>query len=434
MVNVLTERFAIDFREGIDSNLGVGYVNDDTIPGALLQQALAAVLADPVRYRNALNYGGAEGSPALRSAIRNYYTENNIGNLTADDFSNIIVTIGANGATSILESFSEVLEPGIVITADPFYYIYCDTLQRKGFEVVTVPEDEHGIRIDLLEKKLEDIPISRLRFFYIVTVNNPTSTILANSRKKQIVAIAEELSKKQGQLIPVLFDRAYEDIIHDAAIEKPVSGLKFETFASVCEIGTFSKAVAPALRIGYMLTRNRELSDLIVQKVSDTGFSAPLMNQEITAWILEHHIQEQLRTVNEGYRTKARQIMQYLKSALGEYLLDLRGGSAGFYFYLTLPVATHEDTPFYRYLSRTTGENNIDGYPDKKPRLMYIPGSCCVNPNGIMQDIGRRQLRISYGFETMEQIRRAVHLIREAVEYSLSLTGTGARYQKNGLN
>ncbi len=44
-----------------------------------------------------------------------------------------------------------------------------------------------------------------------------------------------------------------------------------------------------------------------------------------------------------------------------------------------------------------------------------------------MQDIGRRQLRISYGFETTEQIRRAVHLIREAVEYSLSLTGTDAQ-------
>lgn len=420
-VNEMTAQFAGDFREGTDINLGVGYVNDATIPGDMIQKALSEVLSDSVHYRNALNYGGAEGSPALRSAIVHYYTEQRTDGLCREDFGNISVCIGANGATSILDSFAEIIEPGIVITADPWYYIYCDTLKRKGFDVITVPEDENGIRIDLLETELQRIDIAQLRFFYIVTVNNPTCTILENSRRKKLIDSAQSLSDAAGYLIPVLFDKAYEDIIHDTTHEKPISGLKYDPSGIVFEIGTFSKVIAPALRIGYMLTRNDAIAKLIVQKISDIGFSAPLITQEITAWLLEHHISDQLRKVNAGYRTKAETIKQWLYDILGDDLCAVKGGKAGFYFYLTLSVATGKESRFHRYLSRTTGDEKIDGHPEKHPRLVYIPGSCCVNPHGQMKNAAEKQLRISYGFEHIGTVRKAIVLIKEAIVYVKSI-------------
>ncbi|MBK8805998.1 MAG: hypothetical protein IPO21_04850 [Bacteroidales bacterium] len=83
--------------------MGVGYVNDDTIPAELIATAFKEVINDPVTYRNALNYGGADGSPALKTAIKKYYIDNAIGGLTVD-FTKIAISIGANGATSILNA------------------------------------------------------------------------------------------------------------------------------------------------------------------------------------------------------------------------------------------------------------------------------------------------------------------------------------------
>lgn len=419
-INKMTESFAEDFRESYDINLGVGYVNDKTIPGDLIKDALDKVLSDPLKYRNALNYGGAQGSPNLRKSIKDFYVRNKIGGLSESDFDDKEIVIGVNGATSLLECFADIVEPGIVITADPYYYIYCETLVRKGFEVISIPEDEHGIKTELLEEKLKTIDPGKLSFFYIVTINNPSCSILSNERREQIVQLAEQYSTIAEKTIPVIFDRAYEDIIHSQGLEAPVSGITFDNSDCVFEIGTLSKIVAPALRIGYMIAPKCEFAKLIVQKISDIGFSAPLITQEIASYILDNHIESQLQKVKQAYHEKAEVIKAYLIEKLGDNIEEIIGGDAGFYFYITLKhTETHKDSTFFKFISRTTGDTDADGYPDKKERLVFIPGSCCVNPNGSITEKGKRQFRISFGFEETERVLKAIDIIAEGVDFSI---------------
>ena len=144
-VNKMMAAFANDFRDGIDINLGVGYVNEKTIPDQLLVEAMAAVASHPEKYRQPFNYGGPQGSPNLIGALRRFYDQHHIGGLDAAALANFEIVIGANGATSILDALADLFAPGIVITADPMYYIYCNQLERKGFRVVTVPEDKEGL-------------------------------------------------------------------------------------------------------------------------------------------------------------------------------------------------------------------------------------------------------------------------------------------------
>jgi len=426
-VNRMMASFAAEFRQDTDINLGVGYVNERTIPRTLIVEAMDAVLNNPAKYKAALNYGGPRGSANLVASLKRFLVENNIGALTEEILAQKEIIIGPSGATSLLDGIAQVVKPGIVITHDPMYYIYCNYLERMGFEVVTVPEDHDGMIIERVAEKLKKLGPRKkdVRFFYAVTVNNPTGTIIANDRVRQLIHTARGLSVQQQRKVPVILDSAYADLVHDETVEPFTSGLACDDAGLVYELGTLSKILSPALRVGYMMGSDGPFMRAMIQKTSDVGFSAPLITQEIASYLLDHHVKGQINRVKAGYRDKARTIRQWIEGQLGEYLDDYTGGKAGFYFYLTFKdIHTTEQSPFFNYLARTTGDPDIDGPENnKKPRVIYVPGQFCVHPRGELVETGKRQLRLSYGFEETERIERAIMVMREAAAYAHTTTG-----------
>jgi DNA-binding transcriptional MocR family regulator len=393
-------------------------VNEGTIPREAIQDAVRAVLAQPWKYRQALNYGGPEGSANLIGSIRRFHVENRIGGLAQEALAKRRVIVGPSGATSLLEGIAHLLAPGIVVTSDPMYYIYCNFLERRGFEVLAVPEDEEGLDTARLEARLVELGPrrERVRCFYVVTVSNPTCSILSNARRRRLVEIASRLSRELGRKVPVFFDKAYDDLVHDPSVERPESGLLHDELGIAYEIGTLSKILAPALRVGYMMGSDGPFLRAMVQKTSDVGFSAPLITQEVASYLLDHHVAAQVERVNRGYREKAQAVRAWLDEQLGGRLAACSGGRAGFYYYLTFrEVETHERSAFFRFLSRTTGDETVDGPPGSRlPRVSYVPGEFCVHPRGELVEAGKRQLRLSYGFEELPRIREAIAMMRQA--------------------
>ena len=421
-VNRLMTDFAVGFRDGRDINLGVGYVNERTIPHEQIQLACEKVIAHREKYRAALNYGGAQGSPNLIESLRRFHIENKIGGITEQTLNSRDIVIGANGATSLLESVTHLLPAGIVLTADPMYYIYCNDLERKGFKVIAVPEDDEGLDTERLKVKLAALgdESAGIRFFYVVTINNPTCTILSNNRKQELVDIVTRLSYETGRKIPLFFDNAYSDLVHDDTVAPLVSALCYDELGIVYEVGTLSKILAPGLRIGYLIGAKGPFLNSIIQRTSDIGFSAPLINQEIASYLLDHGIESQIEKVNNGYQQKAKQVKTWMAELIGDNIQECRGGSAGFYFYLTLAnIATGANSDFFKFLTRTTGQKVVDGPSDAQhPKVIYIPGEHCVHRNGDMVEVGKRQLRISYGFEELSQIHTALKIMKSAIAYS----------------
>ncbi|MBN1669908.1 MAG: hypothetical protein JXR37_02670 [Kiritimatiellae bacterium] len=139
-----------------------------------------------------------------------------------------------------------------------------------------------------------------------------------------------------------------------------------------------------------------------------------------SCYLLDRHVKGQIEKVNQGYREKARMARRWIDESLGDALTHCSGGSAGFYYYLTLDgIETGEGSPFFRFLARTTGDATVDGPPGaKKPRVVHIPGEYCVHPKGELVGRGKTQLRLSYGFEEPGRIRKALELMREAVAFA----------------
>jgi DNA-binding transcriptional MocR family regulator len=419
-IGSMTADFSTAFRKGIDINLGVGYVNDDTIPSNELRECFSYVLQHSHIYKSSLNYGAAQGSNHLIHAIRDYYVTNEIGNVTQKDFDSLHIAIGANGATSILDAIADVLPKGIVFTVEPMYYIYTETLRRKGYTICAIPETDEGIDINYLKKYIETCDIHTISFFYIITVNNPTTQIITNICKKEIVHIAEDISRKRGHIVPVIFDKAYEDIIYDSSVEKPESGLLYQSLPCVFEVGTLSKIIAPALRIGYVISQYSTMFSAIIQRNNDVGFSAPLILQDVSSVFLQKYIKQHREKVMVGYAQKAKTIIDYIHKYLGDFVERVQGGKAGFYVYITFKtIQTHSSSDFFAFLSRSTNDSVIDGEKGNvNPRLLYVPGEMCMNEHSEQQELRYRQLRISFGFEPIEELERAILLMQQAAEYA----------------
>lgn len=421
-VNQMMTEIACDFRDGIDINLGVGYVNEATIPREQIAGATGAVLDNPETYRLALNYGAAQGSNHLIAALNKLILNNRLGNLDEQTLAHNEIIIGPNGATSLLESIAHILPAGIVLTTEPCYYIYCNALARLGFDVRTVGEDDEGIDTGQLEKTLEALAgrQQQIAFIYLCTVNNPTCSILSNQRRRQLVDIVTRLSEKLGRKIPLFLDKAYEHLIHDPDIAELDSALLYDQIGIVYEIATLSKILAPALRIGYMIGPDNPFLQAMIQRSSDAGFSAPLLNQEIASLLIGQNFSDQLNRVNQAYRAKAEKVKRRLIDGLGSHIKQISGGKAGFYFYLTFKqLETHEASPLFQYMTRTTGDTAIDGPAgNKHPRALYIPGIHFARPGGAPSALSYRQCRISYGYEEPDALEKAIKLFARAAEYA----------------
>ncbi len=423
-VNQMMSQFAQDFRPGMDINLGVGYVNEDTIPYNKFADIVTELVKKKNRPSNLLNYGGPEGSKRLIDSLKEFYStlykNKKIGSVP--DFENREIVIGVSGATSILTGLANILKKGVVVSTDPLYYIFTSTLERNTFEIAPVEEDAEGPRIDILQQTLETLHKAgkHISCCYFVTVNNPTCVVISNQRRKQIVECLETWSKKFNTKIPLFFDLAYEWLIHDTQLPLPKLPSMFDNCEFVYEIGTLSKVFAPALRVGYIIgPKNSALLKSLIQWNSDVGFSAPLITQEISAELIKKVGLKQFESVNAGYRERGILFKEKFIQEMGNYTESITGGSAGFYLYITLKgIPTFPDSDLFKLLSRKSGIKDWDYDMDNRvnKRVVYLPGIYCVHPQGTLSKMGKYQLRVSYGYENINALLQSVNIFREAIE------------------
>ena len=223
-----------------------GVAPDEPSPLGELAQSFERVARDP---RFILSYGDSEGYEPLRQAIA---TRMNAQGATGISARNVIVLTGSTQGIMIVAQ--SLAEPGDeIIVESPSYPGALQIFQINGLRAIPVPVDEEGMRVDHVEAILRT---RRPRFIYTMpSLHNPTNATMNVDRRERLATIA----RRAG--VPIIEDDPYGPLSKEQL--PPLVSMAPD---HVVYLSTFSKTVAPSLRVGWLAAPRMILERLLLRK------------------------------------------------------------------------------------------------------------------------------------------------------------------------
>ncbi len=211
-----------------------------------------------------------QGNPQLRASFAAYLRRLDIP-ATADG---VMVTSGSQQAIDLV--IGALVRPGDrVAVEDPTWPGALGALEAAGAAIVGIPLDEHGMRLDTLEEALER---GGVRLIYTVpTYQNPTGTVMPASRRRDLV----KLARRHG--VPILEDDALREVRFGSPLPPALAAL--DHGGNVIGVGSFSKSVMPAARLGYLVAPSALLRWAVARKRSLDLFCSPLLQRAMSAYL-----------------------------------------------------------------------------------------------------------------------------------------------------
>lgn len=304
----------------------VGGNNDaEQVPVADLKAAAEAVLT---REGHTLaTYGlasGPQGYLPLRNFIAGKLKRDADMTCTADD---ILMVSGSLQALDLVNHALLARGDTVIIEQD-CYQGSINRLTRLGVEIVGIPLDRDGMRMDALAAALAGLKAKGVRPKYIYTiptVQNPTATIMPESRRRELLA----LSAQYG--VPVFEDDCYADLVWTG--ERPPAIHALDTSGSVIHIGSFSKSIAPALRVGFIVAPWEIMSRMLALK-TDAGSGA--LEQMVLAEYCVPHFATHVPKATRGLRAKLDTLMDALNEQFGT-AAEFEEPKGGIFLWVKLP-------------------------------------------------------------------------------------------------
>jgi DNA-binding transcriptional MocR family regulator len=359
---------------------------------ALPQELIAGAAERTVRDHGpvALQYGSGQGTPRLREQILDVMALEGI-RASVDD---VVVTTGSQHALELLAKL--FLDPGDVVIAEGPSYVTALTVFRSfEAEVVHTAMDAEGMIPQALRET-----IARLRaegrtikvLYTVPSFQNPMGVTLSWERRMEVLEIA------RANDILVLEDNPYGLLYFDQA---PPQAMRSVDDEGVVYLGTFSKTLAPGLRVGWAVAPHAIREKLVLANeaaiLSPSSFTQTLISEYLSTADWRGQI--------DTYRGVYRERRDAMLSALAEHLPSLRWTvpAGGFYVWLTLP--DHLDSK--AMLPRAV-----------KELVAYTPGTAFFADGG-----GRNAMRLSFCYPTPDFIREGIRRLATVINGELTLLG-----------
>ena len=263
-------------------NLRVGQPSPGMLPLDLVRRASAAKLeeTDP----EYLQYGNIYGFPKAREAVAKFVSRRYGFDVKTED---LMLTNGNSGALALILSLY-TRSGDLIFAEEPTYFLAKSIFADFKLRLEQIPQDDQGLDVDALERRLASGGELPKLFYIIPTASNPSGRTTTAERRRRLV----ELSVKYGFVI--VSDDVYQ-MLTFPHITPPPAMPSFDTHGTVISMGSFSKILAPGLRVGWIQAAKPHLDKIVgCGQLDSSGglnpFNYGVVEKAIDLGLLDAHI------------------------------------------------------------------------------------------------------------------------------------------------
>ena len=373
--SVIREILKVTEKPGIISLAG-GLPSPKTFPIESFAAAAASVLATDGA--SALQYAASEGYTPLREAIAAFLP----WDVHPDQ---VLITTGSQQALDLIGKV--LIDAGSrVLVETPTYLGALQAFAPMEPQVVSVASDSEGVLIDDLAAKAGS-GADKARFLYVLpNFQNPTGRTMSEARREALVAQAAALN------LPLVEDNPYGDLWFDQAPPKPLTARNPE---GCIYMGSFSKVLAPGLRLGYVVAP-RQMYPKLLQAKQAADLHTPSFNQRLVSEVIKNgFLDRHVPTIRQLYKEQCQAMVAALEQEMQGLGVTWNRPDGGMFLWLRLP----EGLSALQLLPRAVERN-----------VAFVPGAAFY-----ADQPDDRALRLSFVTASQGQIRTAIAALAAAI-------------------
>jgi 2-aminoadipate transaminase len=377
MVNIAGEQRQVQTTQSEVSadliDLALGHPSPGLLPLPMIRRAARRLRRGD---RLLLQYGYEQGDLRFRSLLAGFLSGGYGTEVSPEE---LFVSGGVSQALDLICSL--FTRPGDrVLVEEPSYFLALRIFTDHGLRVEGLATDRSGLRPEALREALGRFRPAML--YTVPTYHNPAGTTLPQDRRERIV----ELCREHGVL--VVADEVYHLLTFAGAPPSPMAAFA----GGVLSLGSFSKILAPGLRLGWIQGSPQLLRTIATCGFLDSGGGLAPFTSGIVGRLLEQgDLEAHLRKLRAVYGARARALTESLRERLG---VEAAPPAGGFFLWLGLPGVT--DTEALLPAARAAG-------------VAFAPGGRFSVSGG-----QRDRLRLSFSYYEQGQLAEAVERLAEA--------------------
>ncbi|WP_423459141.1 PLP-dependent aminotransferase family protein [Ottowia sp. VDI28] len=387
--SAIREILKVTERPGI-LNFAGGLPSPETFPIDAMRAACASILAEGSAIaKPSLQYAASEGLPELRQWVVTEMGKH--GAVISPD--QVLITTGSQQGLDLIAKV--LIDKGVpVMVETPTYLGALQAFSPMEPRIESVSSDDEGVQPEALREQLKGMA-ERPRFMYLLpNFQNPTGRTMPEARREAVLAVCREHG------LPIVEDNPYGELWFDQAPPKPLLARWPE---GVIYLGSFSKILAPGLRLGFVIAPPALYPKLLQAKqaadLHTPGFNQRLVAEVIRDGFLDRHVP----TIRARYHAQRDAMVAALARELGPTGAKWTEPSGGMFIWVRLPEGLN---------AQALLPAAVDA------GMAFVPGAPFY-----AQEPDTRTMRLSFVTSTPDEIDRGMAALSKVVRQALAVGG-----------